>query len=77
VLQLNIDHRLMLKKQVPIDEIATVPAAPPSRLSKKLIELQIPTTQITVIIESKIFDPVGFPTFSNYQNTCRENPAIL
>ena len=32
-----------------IAEIATVPAAPPSKLSKKLMELHIPTTQITVI----------------------------
>ena len=47
-----------------MDEIATVPAAPPSKLSKKFIELQIPTTQITVIIESKIEDPVGFPILS-------------
>ena len=46
-----------------MDEIATVPAAPPSRLSKKLIELQIPTTQITVMIESKTAEPVGLPTF--------------
>jgi len=44
-------------------EIATVPAAPPSRLSKKLIELQIPTTQIIVIMESKKDEPVGLPTF--------------
>ena len=31
---------------------------------KKLIELQIPTTQTTVIIESKIEEPVGFPILS-------------
>ena len=47
-----------------IDEIATVPAAPPSKLSKKFIELQIPTIQTTVIIESKIVEPVGFPILS-------------
>ena len=47
-----------------MEEIATVPAAPPSKLSKKFIELQIPTTQITVIIESNIAEPVGFPTLS-------------
>jgi len=47
-----------------IDEIATVPAAPPSKLSKKLIELQIPTIHTTVIIESKIDEPVGLPTLS-------------
>jgi hypothetical protein len=33
-------------------------------LSKKFIELQIPTIQKTVIIESNIEDPVGFPMFS-------------
>jgi hypothetical protein len=43
------------------EEIATVPAVPPSKLSKKFIELQIPTIHTTVIIESKIEDPVGFP----------------
>ena len=47
-----------------IDEIATVQAAPPSKLSKKFIELQIPTIHITVIIESKIEEPVGFPILS-------------
>ena len=47
-----------------MEEIATVPAAPPSKLSKKLIELQIPTTQIIVITESKMADPVGLPTLS-------------
>ena len=41
---------------------ATVPAAPPSRLSKKLIELQIPTTQMVVIIASSHLWPVGLPT---------------
>ena len=46
------------------DEIATVPAAPPSKLSKKFIELQIPIIQTTVIIESKIEEPVGFPILS-------------
>jgi hypothetical protein len=33
-------------------------------LSKKLIELQIPTIHTTVIIESKIDEPVGLPTLS-------------
>jgi hypothetical protein len=33
-------------------------------LSKKFIELQIPTIQTTVIIESKKEDPVGFPILS-------------
>jgi hypothetical protein len=47
-----------------MDEIATVPAAPPSKLSKKFIELQIPTIQKTVIIESNIEDPVGLPILS-------------
>ena len=47
-----------------MDETATVPAAPPSKLSKKLIELHIPTTQTIVMIVSKISEPVGFPTFS-------------
>jgi hypothetical protein len=47
-----------------MEEIATVPAAPPSKLSKKFIELQIPTIHTTVIIESKIDEPVGFPTLS-------------
>ncbi len=39
-----------------------MPAAPPSKLSKKLIELQIPTTQMIVITESNICELVGFPT---------------
>ena len=61
-----------------IDEIATVPAAPPSRLSKKFIELHIPTTQITVIIESNICDPVGFPTLFPSINTAAVNrPATV
>ena len=61
-----------------MDEIATVPAAPPSRLSKKLIELQIPTTQITVIIESNIAEPVGFPTLSvKIKTPAVKTPAIL
>ncbi len=47
-----------------IDEIAPVPAAPPSKLPKKFIELQIPTIQTTVIIESKNEEPVGFPILS-------------
>ena len=44
------------------EEIATVPAAPPSKLSKKLMELQIPTTQKIVIAASKKLEPVGFAT---------------
>ena len=61
-----------------VDEIATVPAAPPSRLSKKFIELHIPTTQITVIIESNICDPVGFPTLFPSTNTAAVNrPATV
>ena len=42
-------------------EIAVVPAAPPSKLSKKLIELQIPTIQTIVIAISNTVEPVGFP----------------
>ena len=61
-----------------IEEIATVPAAPPSRLSKKFIELHIPTTQITVIIESNICEPVGFPTLSPSINTAAvKRPATV
>jgi hypothetical protein len=61
-----------------IDEIATVPAAPPSRLSKKFIELHIPTTQKTVMIESNICDPVGFPTLFPSINTAAVNrPATV
>ena len=45
-----------------VDETATVPAAPPSTLSKKLMELQIPTIQILVMTASRIFDDVGVPT---------------
>ena len=37
-------------------EIATVPAAPPSKLSKKLIALQIPTTHKIVNRESNKVD---------------------
>jgi hypothetical protein len=33
-------------------------------LSKKFIELQIPTIHTTVIIESKIEEPVGLPILS-------------
>jgi hypothetical protein len=33
-------------------------------LSKKFIELQIPTIHTIVIIESKIDEPVGLPTLS-------------
>jgi ABC-type tungstate transport system substrate-binding protein len=52
--------------------IATVPAAPPSKLSKKLIELHIPTIQITVIAASRIVIPVGFPMLSfNIKVTAR------
>ena len=58
--------------------MATVPAAPPSKLSKKLIELQIPTTQITVMIESKTVEPVGLPTLSVITKIPAVNtPAIL
>jgi hypothetical protein len=45
-----------------IDETAIVPAAPPSKLSKKFTELQMPTIQIVVMIASTSFDPVGVPT---------------
>jgi hypothetical protein len=45
---------------IKIDEIAAVPAAPPSKLSKKFIELLIPTTQKTVNKISKKVEPVGF-----------------
>ena len=48
-----------------IDEIAAVPAAPPSKLSKKFIELHIPTTHRTVREISTIVDPVGFPILSD------------
>ena len=41
-----------------------MPAAPPSILSKKFMELQIPTIQMNVMIASVIFEPVGFPTVS-------------
>ena len=40
---------------------ATAPAAPPSRLSKKFMELVIPTTQKMVIAASRAVFPVGFP----------------
>ena len=61
-----------------IDEIATLPAAPPSKLSKKLIALQIPTTQNIVNSESKNFDPVGFPTVSvTTKSTAVKMPARL
>ena len=52
------------RKARAMDEIATVPAAPPSRLSKKFIELQIPTTQMIVITVSNMAEPVGLPTLS-------------
>ena len=66
------------KKASAIDVTATVPAAPPSRLSKKLIELQIPTTQIIVMIESNITEPVGLPTLSVAIKIPAVNtPAIL
>jgi hypothetical protein len=61
-----------------IDETATVPAAPPSKLSKKLIELHIPTTQTIVMNVSKISDPVGLPTFSvTISITAVNIPAIV
>ena len=59
-------------------EIAAVPAAPPSKLSKKLIELQIPTTQITVIKTSAKVDPVGFATLLPKTNAAATTrPATL
>jgi hypothetical protein len=58
--------------------IATVPAAPPSKLSKKLIELHIPTIHITVITASKAVIPVGFPILSfHIKITATTTPAIL
>ena len=50
----------MAKYVITIAEIAAVPAAPPSKLSKKFIELLIPTTQKTVNKISKNIEPVGF-----------------
>jgi hypothetical protein len=47
------------------DEIATAPEAPPSTLSKKLIELLSPTMKRTVITASKIREPVGLPKVSD------------
>lgn len=46
------------------EEIAEVPVAPPSILSKKLIELHIPTIHKIVIIASTKLLPVGFPKSS-------------
>ena len=58
--------------------IATVPAAPPSRLSKKLIELHIPTIHRIVIAASRTVIPVGFPILSfNIKIIATTRPAIL
>jgi hypothetical protein len=66
------------KKASVAEEIATVPAAPPSKLSKKFIELHIPTTQKIVITASKMFEPVGLPTLFVTIKTLAVNiPAIL
>ena len=53
----------MIKKS-PNDVAATAPAAPPSRLSKKLMELLIPTIQTMVINASRSEFPEGLPTVS-------------
>jgi hypothetical protein len=50
------------RKKSPKDAIATAPEAPPSWLSKKLIEFVTPTIQKIVIRKSSDFIPVGEPT---------------
>ena len=49
------------RKNKKSEEMATVPEAPPSTLSKKFIELVIPTIHRVVIATSIIVFPVGLP----------------
>lgn len=48
------------------EEIATDPEAPPSMLSKKLMELLSPTIKVIVIMMSRILNPVGAPIVSDW-----------
>ena len=68
----------MLKINKNSAEIATVPEAPPSTLSKKLIEFVMPTIQTMLMIKSRILLPVGLPNEFVATNTTEiKSPTIF
>ena len=64
-------------RKVAIDAIAIDPAAPPSTLSKKLMEVHIPTIYRKEMSASRAPEPVGFPAVSFEVNIhAVKTPAI-
>jgi len=60
------------------EEIATVPDAPPSTLSKKLIEFVMPTIQKTVIRISRSVLPLGDPSvFDETRTKAIPKPTVF